>query len=80
LTWPRTPIAKPGLPDEDVLGDGQQTVSVHRGPAVRVQLLGGFRIERAGEVILEEAWRRRAAASLVKLLVLAPGVGCIESR
>jgi DNA-binding SARP family transcriptional activator len=42
-------------------------------PPVRVQLLGGFRIERAGQVIPEEAWRRRAAASLVKLLVLAPG-------
>ncbi|MDQ6742349.1 MAG: AAA family ATPase [Candidatus Dormibacteraeota bacterium] len=41
--------------------------------AVRVHLLGGFRIEDAGTVISEEAWRRRHAASLVKLLALAPG-------
>jgi predicted ATPase/DNA-binding SARP family transcriptional activator len=40
---------------------------------VVVRLLGGFEVTAAGRPIPPEAWRRRAAASLLKLLVLADG-------
>jgi DNA-binding SARP family transcriptional activator len=43
------------------------------GEAVRVRLLGGFRVS-VGERALEEAeWRLRKAGNLIKLLALAPG-------
>ncbi|HEX7170563.1 MAG TPA: hypothetical protein VF206_06990, partial [Rubrobacter sp.] len=41
--------------------------------AVRIWLLGGFRLSVGGRTIEEDAWRLRKAASLVKLLALAPG-------
>ncbi|HWS80494.1 MAG TPA: hypothetical protein VN178_05665 [Rubrobacter sp.] len=45
-----------------------------RGPeAVRVWLLGGFRLSVGSRTIGEERWRRRKAPALVKLLALAPG-------
>src|ERR687890_192766 len=48
--------------------------SVSRRPeVVRIQLLGDFRVSVGSRVIEENAWRRRKAASLVKLLALAPG-------
>jgi predicted ATPase/DNA-binding SARP family transcriptional activator/DNA-binding NarL/FixJ family response regulator len=48
--------------------------SVSRRPeVVRVHLLGGFRVLVGPRVIEENAWRRRKAATLVKLLALAPG-------
>jgi predicted ATPase/DNA-binding SARP family transcriptional activator/DNA-binding CsgD family transcriptional regulator len=40
---------------------------------VRVRLLGGFRVSVGSRTIEEGAWRLRKAASLVKLLTLAPG-------
>ncbi len=40
---------------------------------MRVHLLGGFKVSVGSRVIEENAWRRRKAASLVKLLALAPG-------
>src|SRR5215210_681836 len=40
--------------------------------AVRVELLGGFRVWVGSRVIGEGCWRLRKAASLVKLLALAP--------
>jgi DNA-binding SARP family transcriptional activator len=40
---------------------------------VRVTLLGGFDVVVAGSVVPRAEWRRRQAASLVKLLALTPG-------
>jgi predicted ATPase/DNA-binding SARP family transcriptional activator len=40
---------------------------------VDVRLLGGFEVAVDGEQVPADAWRRRAAASLVKLLALQPG-------
>jgi DNA-binding SARP family transcriptional activator len=41
--------------------------------AVRIGLLGGFSVMVGDRKIDESAWRLRKAASLIKLLVLAPG-------
>jgi DNA-binding NarL/FixJ family response regulator len=48
-----------GLPDEPA-------------HAVRISLLGGFRVERFGVVLPEAAWRRRTAKRLTKLLAADP--------
>jgi hypothetical protein len=40
---------------------------------VRVWLLGGFRLSVGSRTIGQDAWRLRKAASLMKLLALAPG-------
>ena len=40
---------------------------------VRVWLLGGFRVSVGSRTITQDAWRLRKAATLVKLLALAPG-------
>ena len=42
-------------------------------PRVRLYLLGGFRAERAGQVVPESAWERRTAKRLVALLATEPG-------
>ena len=39
---------------------------------VRIELFGGFRVSIGGEAIPDDAWRRRKAAALVKLLALDP--------
>src|SRR5215218_115073 len=41
--------------------------------AIRVWLLGGFRVSVGSRPIAQDAWRLRKAAALVKLLALAPG-------
>jgi predicted ATPase/DNA-binding SARP family transcriptional activator/DNA-binding CsgD family transcriptional regulator/Tfp pilus assembly protein PilF len=41
--------------------------------AVRVWLLGGFRVGVGSRIITPDAWRLRKVAALVKLLALAPG-------
>jgi len=41
--------------------------------AVRVWLLGGFRVDVGSRTITQDAWRLRKAAALVKLLALTPG-------
>src|SRR5215207_9041333 len=41
--------------------------------AARVWLLGGFRVSVGSRIIGEDRWRLRKAASLLKLLALAPG-------
>jgi predicted ATPase/DNA-binding SARP family transcriptional activator/DNA-binding CsgD family transcriptional regulator len=41
--------------------------------AVRIRLLGGFSVSVGSRTIEERTWRLRKAASLVKLLALAPG-------
>src|SRR5215217_6573630 len=43
------------------------------GESVRVWLLGGFRVTVGPRSIGEEEWRLKKAASLLKLLALAPG-------
>jgi DNA-binding SARP family transcriptional activator len=40
---------------------------------VSVRLLGGFEVAVDGVPVPAEAWSRRHAASLVKLLALSPG-------
>ncbi|MDQ4129064.1 MAG: hypothetical protein M3151_14145, partial [Actinomycetota bacterium] len=49
---------------EDVPGE--------RPEAVRIELLGGFRISVGPRTIQEGNWRLKKAASLIKLLALAP--------
>jgi DNA-binding SARP family transcriptional activator len=44
-----------------------------RAEAVRVWLLGGFRVSVGTRTIAQDAWRLRKAAALVKLLALTPG-------
>ena len=43
-----------------------------RSEAVRVWLLGGFRVSVGSKIITRDAWRLRKAAALVKLLALVP--------
>ena len=40
---------------------------------LRLELLGGFRVAVGKHVVPDDAWRRRKAAGLVKLLALSPG-------
>jgi predicted ATPase/DNA-binding SARP family transcriptional activator/DNA-binding CsgD family transcriptional regulator len=40
---------------------------------IRVWLLGGFRVSVDSRIITQDGWRLRKAATLVKLLALAPG-------
>jgi predicted ATPase/DNA-binding SARP family transcriptional activator len=54
-------------------GRGRGTVGGKEAGAVRVELLGGFRISVGTRTIEEDAWRLRKAAGLVKLLALARG-------
>src|ERR671921_84727 len=44
-----------------------------RPETMRLWLLGGFRVSVGTRTVEEGAWRLRKAASLVKLLALAPG-------
>ncbi len=46
--------------------------TVEETGAVRVWLLGGFRVSVGGRTIEEDSWRLRKASGLVKLLALAP--------
>ena len=46
--------------------------TVGKREAVRVRLLGGFRVSVGSRAIPQDAWRLRKAAALVKLLALAP--------
>src|SRR5918998_3102336 len=66
--------------NKTILPDSQSAPShampSHEGSApdvVRVWLLGGFRVSVGSRAIGQDAWRLRKAASLVKLLALAPG-------
>jgi predicted ATPase/DNA-binding SARP family transcriptional activator len=47
---------------------------------VHVRLLGGFQVVVDGRPVPDDAWRRRAAAALVKLLALAPGHRLLRER
>jgi predicted ATPase/DNA-binding SARP family transcriptional activator len=44
-----------------------------KGKTVRAWLLGGFRVSVGSRIVPPDAWRLRKAATLVKLLALAPG-------
>src|SRR3954447_14648664 len=44
-----------------------------RPEAVRIWLLGGFRVSVGPKMIAQDAWHLRKAAALMKLLALAPG-------
>lgn len=41
--------------------------------ALRIELLGGFRVAVGDRAVPEQTWRRRKPAALLKLLALAPG-------
>lgn len=61
-------------PPSSFEGVGRSEASTtERSEAVRVWLLGGFRVSVGPRIIDENQWRRRKAAALVKLLALAPG-------
>lgn len=47
--------------------------TIREPEAVRIGLLGGFRVSVGTRIIGEDGWRLRKAASLVKLLALAQG-------
>jgi DNA-binding SARP family transcriptional activator len=49
------------------------TTSEPRSLLVDIKVLGGFEVVVDGVPTLERCWRRRSAASLVKVLALAPG-------
>jgi predicted ATPase/DNA-binding SARP family transcriptional activator/DNA-binding CsgD family transcriptional regulator len=58
--------------DEQHLDDrGRRTAAVARPEAVRIGLLGGFRVSIGARVVGEDHWRLRKARSLVKLLALS---------
>ena len=59
-------IEAPGEPQGDVPAGGKPE-------AVRIRLLGGFSVSVGDRTVWEDTWRLRKAASLVKLLALAPG-------
>jgi hypothetical protein len=44
-----------------------------RGPSIGITMLGTFSVTLDGVVVDEQAWSRRSAAGVVKLLCLAPG-------
>jgi hypothetical protein len=44
-----------------------------KSEAMRIRLLGGFRVSVGEHSIGDDQWRLRKAASLVKLLALQPG-------
>ena len=46
---------------------------VARHESMRIRLLGGFRVSVGSRSIEGDAWRLKKAASLLKLLALAPG-------
>jgi predicted ATPase/DNA-binding SARP family transcriptional activator/DNA-binding CsgD family transcriptional regulator len=46
---------------------------VARSEPMRIRLLGGFRVSVGSRSIEDEAWRRKKAASLIKLLALSSG-------
>ena len=56
--------------------EGVRRFEVARGEkrkTIRVWMLGAFRISVGSRTITQEGWRLRKAATLVKLLALAPG-------
>ncbi|WP_344250454.1 ATP-binding protein, partial [Isoptericola hypogeus] len=54
-------------------GIEDQTAPERQVPRLRVRLLGGFGVDRAGAHAPEARWPRAAARDLVKLLAVSPG-------
>src|SRR5688500_16089919 len=52
--------------------EGSPDARLGRPETLRIWLLGGFRVSVGTRTVEEGAWRLRKAASLVKLLALAP--------
>src|ERR687889_899957 len=52
--------------------EGPPDARLWRPETMRLWLLGGFRVSVGDRTVEEGAWRLRKAASLVKLLALAP--------
>lgn len=53
---------------------GSRRSLARRAPAPpRVYLLGGFEVEREGDVIPPQAWRRRRPSDLLKIVAVTPG-------
>ncbi len=50
-----------------------RTPTGQRPEAVRIWLLGGFRVSVGDRTVEQDEWRLRKAATLVKLLTLSPG-------
>src|SRR5688572_21314758 len=53
-------------------GEGPPDARLWRPETLRLWLLGGFRVSVGTHTVEEGAWRLRKAASLIKLLALAP--------
>jgi predicted ATPase/DNA-binding SARP family transcriptional activator len=74
MTWTRH--LTPTLPPGSVNAPGRHEVGAPESdetPLVDISLLGGFRVVVGDAVVADDAWRRRAAAHVVKLLALKPG-------
>src|SRR5215204_2628427 len=54
------------------MGPPAGSEGVTRSEAVRVWLLGRFRVSVGSRIIKDDAWRLKKAAALVKLLALSP--------
>jgi predicted ATPase/DNA-binding SARP family transcriptional activator/DNA-binding CsgD family transcriptional regulator len=67
-------------PRADFEGVVSQASAVERPEAVRVRLLGGFRVSVGSRIVKGDAWRLRKAAGLVKLLALAPQHRLLRER
>ena len=62
----------PVMPERVTAGDGARSPEWSIAP-LRVELLGGFRVERADGALPQSAWQqRRAAKTLTKLLAIHP--------
>jgi DNA-binding SARP family transcriptional activator len=68
------PRTKRTIPPTSESAPSRAMLSHDRGAAdaVRIWLLGGFRVSVGSQTIGEDRWRRRKAAVLLKLLALAP--------
>ena len=53
-------------------GPGPVYGEVMSGRSLRIALLGGFTVEMSGRLVPATRWRQRRAASVVKMLALAP--------
>src|SRR5215210_3551040 len=73
----RTRILCAPWEEDGRMAQRRHTIRERRGSggaeAVRIWLLGGFRVSVGSRTIEASGWRLRKAANLVKLLALAPG-------
>ncbi len=53
-------------------GSSETNLSASPGTALRIQLLGGFRVWVGDRLVTDKEWRLRKVRSLLKLLALAP--------